>query len=160
MTTPLSYYTGVVAGDRKGDDLKEILDKLQVAVLELQALAGGGGAGAGYLAPAAVTAASTNDYDPGSSFPTSISWLDLNPSTRDVILTGLKAGTDVQSVTVRNIGTTYTIKLSAGGVVPGTGDTASAAANRFTGEGDADLQPGAQVRLTYLALPSPRWAIG
>jgi hypothetical protein len=153
----LPYSTGTTAGDHKGDDLKEILDKLKTMCAELFGLVG---STSGYLAPTAITAASTDNYDPGSSWPSGYSWLDLNPSTNDIILTGLKAGSDAQSVTIRNIGSTYTIKLSAGGVSPGTGDAASIAANRFTGEGDADIPPGGQSRITYLLLPSPRWAIG
>jgi hypothetical protein len=151
------WVLGTTDGDRTGDKVLSVFTKIKAMLQELYALVG---SGTGYLAPAAITAASTNNYDPGSSWPTAYSWLDLNPSTNDITLTGLKAGTDGQSVTIRNIGTTYNITLSAGGVTPGTGDTSSTAANRFTGAGDAGIVPGAHAKITYRALPSPSWAIG
>ncbi len=145
------FTTGTADGDHTGDTVRGVFVKLKAMIQELYALTGG--SGTGYLAPTAITAASTNDYDPGSSFPTNYSWLDLNPSTNDITLTGLLAGTDGQSVSIRNIGSTYTIYLT-------NASNLSLAANRFSGEGDAGIPPGAIERMTYRALPSPRWAIG
>ncbi len=146
-----TFSTGTADGDHTGDTVRGVFVKIKSMLQELYALTGG--SGTGYLAPAAITASSTNNYDPGSSWPTNYSWLDLNPSTNDVTLTGLVAGTDGQAVSIRNIGSTYAIYLT-------NASGSSTAANQFSGEGDAAIPPGAVTRITYRALPSPRWAIG
>ncbi len=144
------FTTGTADGDHTGDTVRGVFVKIKSMLQELYALTGG--SGTGYLATA-VTAASTNNYDPGSSFPTNYSWLDIDPSTNDIILTGLIAGTDGQPLTIRNIGSTYNITLT-------TASGSSTAANQFSGQGDAAAWPGGIIRLTYRLLPSPRWAIG
>lgn len=105
------------------------------------------------LAPAAITAASTNDYTPGGGFPNFISRLDLNPNTVNSVLTGLLAGVDGQQVLIRNIGTfTLTLNISSG---------SSQAANRFLGLGTAlALPPGARTFAVYYTSPATGWSIG
>lgn len=119
---------------------------------------GGGGGGSTLLISTTVTAASTNDYNPGSGFPTLIGFLNINPTTNDVILTGLLAGTALQTVVIRNVGTTYTVYLSTGG--DGQGDPLSSASNRFVGEGDGAIPPGAQNTIIYYTSPNSRWSVG
>ncbi len=115
---------------------------------------GGGGTGTGTLVSVTITAASTNDYDPGSGFPSGIGRLDIDPSTNNITLTGLLAGTDGQQVIIRNVGTAgYFVTLA-------TDDTGSSAANRFTGQGDTVLPQGNQLYAIYYATPTAGWAIG
>ena len=101
-----------------------------------------------------LTAASTDDYSPWTGgFPQDFI-LDINPTTRDVIITSLVAGFDGQRGTIRNIGTggfTITCPLEAG-----TGT----AANKFYGSFDAGAIQGGVIRLVYCLLPNPRWYVG
>jgi hypothetical protein len=149
-----NFNVGSGLGNHDGDDPFSTFTKIKAMLQELYA---GSSSVAGYLA-VTITAASTNNYNPGGGFPTSIGWLDINPSTNDVTLTGLLAGTDGQQLTIRNSGTTYNILLSTGG--NGQGDSGSTAANRFTGQGDAGIAPGGVTRITYRLLPTPTWATG
>lgn len=126
-------------------------------VITLTASSGGGGGGTTLLVSGTVTAASTDNYNPGSGFPILTGYLNINPTTNDVILTGLVAGSNLQQVIIRNIGTTYQVFLSTGGT--GSGDSNSSAANQFVGQGDAPLPPGASARLIYYTSPSPKWSI-
>lgn len=151
----LTYSTGTTAGDHKGDDLKVILDAIKTWAATVDALLG---SSSGRLAPTALSAATLNDYDPGGGFPTAISWLYLTPYSGGTVLTGLKAGSSGQTVTIQNGSATDPIDLSTGG--DGTGDTGSIAANRMIGEGDARIPAGGVNRITYQLLPSPRWVIG
>ncbi len=115
---------------------------------------GGGGGGTGTLVSVTVTAASTNNYNPGSGFPTAIGRLDIDPTTNDVTLTGLLAGIDGQQVIIRNVGTGgFAITLAVA-------DAGSAAANQFTGQGDALISQGNQLYAVYYATPTPGWAVG
>lgn len=141
-----TYFTGTVKGDHTGDDIKDIFDKLLLMAKEQF-----GSATNSYLA-ATVTAVSTDNYDPWGAAPPQDFTLDINPTTNDVALTGLRAGFDGQRGEIYNVGTTYTITLS--------NQTTSTAANRFYGEGDAGIPPGACQRVRYCSLPTPRWRIG
>ncbi len=115
---------------------------------------GGGGGNVGTLIPVTITAASSDDYNPGSGWPISIGRLDINPTTNNIILTGLVAGLDGQQVVIRNVGTSgYLVTLSVA-------NTSSSGANRFTGEGDAGLPQGAQLYAIYYDTPTAGWAIG
>ncbi len=144
--------TGSALGDHTGDNGRAAFTKVNANFVELYTLAGGT-AGTGYLAKT-LSAASTNDYDPGGGFPTSIVRLDITTSVNDNTLTGLLAGTDGQQLTIRNIGATFNLILT---VASGS----SSAANQFYGQGTAkSVPPGSITRLTYYSLPNPRWAIG
>lgn len=112
---------------------------------------GAGSAGAGTPVSVTLSAASTNDYDPGSSFPTGIGRLYINVDTADSILTGLLAGSDGQVVIIENSGT-FNLQLTKE-------SASSAAANRFSGSGDAGLVPGGRVTLIYNTTSS-RWMMG
>lgn len=112
---------------------------------------GSGGSGAGTPISVTLSVASTNNYDPGSSFPTSIGRLYINVDTADSILTGLLAGTDGQVVVVENSGT-FNLQLTKE-------SASSTAANRFSGSGDAGLVPGGRVTLIYNTTSS-RWMMG
>lgn len=148
----LTYSTGTTAGDHKGDDLKAILDAIKAAVNDL--IGGGGG-----TTSVTVTAASgsANNVDPGSGFPSSIAWLDVDTSAGAATWTGLKAGTEGQTVAIRVTGAN-TLTLSTGG--DGLGDALSSAVNRFTGENDAAILTNGITHITYKVLPAPTWAIG
>lgn len=149
----MSYQTinnGTLAGDHTGEDLKSAFDKVKAMFQELYGAVGG----VESKVSVTITAASSNDYDPGSSFPTSVGWLDINPTTNDVILTGLKAGINLQELWVRNIGSTYNV---TGNIE----DSSSAAANRFYGEGTSFvIPPAGQAHITYHTSPSARWSVG
>ncbi len=115
---------------------------------------GGGGGGTGTVIPLTITAASTNNLNPGSGFPTGVGRLDINPSTNDIILTGLLAGVDGQQMIIRNVGTggfLVTLAVNSG---------SSSAANRFTGQGDAGIPQGAQTIIFYYTSPTAGWAVG
>ncbi len=115
---------------------------------------GGGGGGTGAVISLTITAASTNNLDPGSGFPTGVGRLDINPSTNDIAITGLLAGTDGQQLIVRNVGTggfLITLKVNSG---------LSSPANIFTGEGDAGIPQGAQTIIFYYTSPTAGWAVG
>lgn len=104
-----------------------------------------------------VTAASTNDYTPGGAWPTGIGSVDFNPTTNDVIFTGIVAGSDGQTSIWTNVGTTYNGIFNVE-------DTGSAAANRLYGQGgtgaNSVVPPGGIIVLRYSLLPNPRWRIG
>ncbi len=117
---------------------------------------GGGGSsgGTGALISLTITAATTPNLDPGSGFPTGVGRIDINPTTNDVTLTGLLAGTDGQQLEIRNIGSTYNVILT---IESGL----SLAANRFSGYGTTRaIVPASISRVTYYTSPNPRWAIG
>ncbi len=117
---------------------------------------GGGGSsgGTGALISLTITAATTPNLDPGSGFPTGVGRIDINPSTNDVTLTGLLAGTDGQQLEIRNIGSTYNVILSIE-------DILSSASNRFSGYGTTRaIVPASISRVTYYTSPNARWAIG
>lgn len=99
-----------------------------------------------------ITAASTDDYNPGGGFLVGVGRLDINPSTVDSTITGMIAGTDAQQLLLRNIGA-FNVIFTLEGLT-------SAVANRFLCEGDFVMPPGGSCRATYYALPSPRWTIG
>lgn len=145
---------GTSPGDHTGDTARTVFTKLKAMLVELYALVGS--SGTGYLS-VVLASGTTNNLDPGSSFPTSISWLDFDTTAGAATLTGLLAGTDGQTVTLRVTGANA-LTLSTGGT--GLGDSGSTAANRFTGEGDSGMLLGSINRITYRALPSPTWAIG
>lgn len=148
----LTYSTGTAKTDHKGDDLKDILDAIKAAVNDL--IGGGGGTTS---VTVVASAGSSNNVDPGSGFPTGVTWLDVDTSAGATTWTGMKAGTEGQTVTIRVTGASP-LTLSTGGT--GLGDALSSAANRFTGEGDGQFLLGSVNRLTYKTLPSPSWAIG
>lgn len=112
---------------------------------------GAGGAGAGTPVSVTLSVASTNDYNPGTGFPTGIGRLYINVDTADSILTGLVAGTDGQVVVVENTGT-FDLQLTKE-------SASSSAANRFSGSGDAGVVPGGRVTLIYNTTSS-RWMMG
>lgn len=140
---------GARDGDHTGDKTRDAFTKINANFVELY---GGLGALSGYVS-ATVTAASTNDFNPGSSFPTGYGRVDINPTTNDVTLTGLLAGTDSQEVFIRNVGSTYSVTFT-------NASSSSAAANRFTASGDFVLGPGQRTLAVYYSSPSPRWSIG
>ncbi len=143
---------GSTSGDHTGDPGRTAFIKVNANFVELYTLVGGS-AGTGYLAKT-LSAASTNDYDPGGGFPTSIVRLDITTSVNDNTLTGLLAGTDGQQLTIRNIGATFNLILTIS-------SGSSTAANQFYGQGTAKaIPPGSIARVTYYSLPNPRWAIG
>lgn len=139
---------GSAVNDGTGDPGRTAFVKVNANFTELYASPSAGG----YLA-ATITAASTDNYNPGGAFPTAIGRLDINPSTLESTLTGLLAGADGQRITFRNIGTVYSLILS-------TTSTSSSAANRFSGTSDAEIVPGASRDVIYYSLPSPRWSVG
>lgn len=145
---------GGAPGSRTGDTAQVAWTKAKAMLAELYALLGSSGTGSLTVVLAAGT---TNNLDPGSGFPASISWLDLDTTAGAATLTGLLAGTDGQTVTLRVTGANP-LTLSTGNT--GLGDAGSSAANRLTGEGDAGMLLGSINRITYRALPSPTWAIG
>lgn len=145
---------GTSPGDRTGDTARTAFTKLKAMLVELYALVGS--SGTGYLS-VVLASGTTHNLSPGGTFPTSISWLDFDTSAGAATLTGLLAGTDGQTVTLRVTGANA-LTLSTGGT--GLGDAGSTAANRFTGEGDSGMLLGSINRITYRALPSPTWAIG
>jgi hypothetical protein len=136
--------------DRTGDDGRTAMQKINTLITAFNA-----GSGTGNL-PVSITltAASTNDLNPGSGFPTNIGRLDINPTTNDVDVTGLLAGLDNQQLVIRNVGTGgFTLYLRVN-------SSSSAAANRFTGEGDGGIPQGSKTAAIYCTLPTPGWAIG
>lgn len=141
---------GTTAGDHTGENLHAAFVKVNANFVELY---GGLGVLSGYVS-ATITTASTNDYNPGSSFPTGYGRIDINPSTNDITLTGLLAGTDGQQVFIRNTGSTYNVIFTIA-------SSSSSAANRFDGSGTSFvLGPGARVFAIYYTSPSARWSIG
>lgn len=147
-----NFNVGSGLGNHDGDDPFSTFTKIKAMLQELYAGGSGGGNLPGY-ATATITAASTNNYTAGGTFPTSVNRLDINPSTNDIILTGMVAGVDGQQMLIRNIGTTYNVILT-------NADTGSSAANRFAGQGDAQVFPGGQTMAVYFLLPNPRWSLG
>lgn len=145
---------GGAPGSRTGDTAQAAFTKVKAMLVELYALVGS--PGSGYVS-VVLASGTTNNLDPGSGFPASVSWLDFDTTAGAATLTGLLAGTDGQTIALRVTGAN-SLTLSTGGT--GLGDSGSTAANRFTGEGDAGLLLGSISRITYRALPSPRWAIG
>lgn len=99
---------------------------------------GGGGGSAGKYLSAPLGAGATNDFNPGSGWPTGYGRLDLVPAGA-ATLNGLVAGTDGQEVILRNASTTQTITIQvAGGGTP---------ANEFTGGGGGTILPPLTAKL-------------
>jgi hypothetical protein len=141
-----TYFTGTVVGDHTGDGPKSIFDKQLLMLQELFGVATNS-----YLA-VTVTTASTDNYDPWGAAPPQDFRLAINPSTNNIAFTGLRAGFDGQRGTIFNSGTTYNITLNK--------EITSTAANRFTGQGDSGIPPGARQEVIYNSLPNPRWDMG
>lgn len=101
---------------------------------------------------ATVSSGTSNDFDPGSGWPSGFGRLDLDPSSGNATLTGLIAGADGQLVMLTNIDPTYTLKLAAQ-------NSLSSAANRFRIVGDLVLVPEDSVMACYYAGNVNRWII-
>lgn len=111
----------------------------------------GGGGFQGYLA-ILVPAGGTNNLSPGFGFPTGISRLDINPSTGNANITGLVAGSDAQTLIIRNSGTTYNLTLNHN-------NPASSAANQFGSSSDITLLPGGSLLLCYYTQSVNLWIV-
>lgn len=144
---------GTVSGDHTGDDGRTVMAGFKANFAELYAAI----PGLTTKLSVTITAASTNNYSPDASWPTSCGRVDFNPTTNDIILTGLVAGTDGQSCIWRNVGTTYNGIFNIE-------DSNSTAANRFHGQGGAGatvvVPPYGILVMRYYALATPRWALG
>lgn len=99
-------------------------------------------------------ASSANDLDPGSGWPANYDRLVLTASGGSCNLTGLKAGTDGQTIVLANEDATATITLK-------NASSSSAAANRFRCPGGADfsLAPLVSVELMYWGGSDNVWAV-
>lgn len=148
----LDINIGSVHGDHTGDPNRDdwftAWTKAKAMFVELY----GGAAVAATRLSDVITAASTDDYNPGGGFLVGVGRLDINASTVDSTITGMVAGSDGQQIMIRNIGSKNVILTLEG--------ASSAVANRFYSEGDFALLPGGSCRATYYALPNPRWTIG
>lgn len=109
----------------------------------------GGGGGGGSLATVVLAAGENDNLNPGSLWPSGFGRLDLNAAAGIANLTGLLAGTDGQSVLVRNL------PGSGNNVTLNNENAGSLSANRFQGfnlaspNADVILIPGASMFLMY-----------
>lgn len=140
--------SGLVEGDGTGDHGKVMVDKIKTMFAELYARMGDG------LLEISLSAASTDNFDPGAPFPSGIITLAFTVTTVAVArLTGLKAGIPGQVIFIENR------PASTGELELGCLDTGSLAANRFDGYGDVGLPPGLSKPLQYQAGTINKWAM-
>lgn len=99
----------------------------------------------------ASAAGSINNVAP-AGFGAATGRLVVTLGSGDATWTGLAAGIDGQILFLRNADAANTLTLAAA-------SASSSAANRFEGQGDTALPPGASLRLVYDATDA-RWAIG
>lgn len=104
-----------------------------------------------YLA-ATVSSGTSNDFDPGSGWPSNYGRLDLDPSSGNATLTGLIAGADGQLVMLTNIDPSYTLTLAAL-------NSGSSSANQFRCVGDLTLVPYDAVLACYYKGTVNKWVI-
>lgn len=110
----------------------------------------GGGGSAGRYVSSALAAGATNDFNPGSGWPTGVGRLDLVPAG-DATLNSLVKAADGQEIIVRN-NSAFTVTIPVGG-----GGTA---ANEFTGGGGGTILPPLTAQLIcYYAGSINRWVI-
>jgi hypothetical protein len=114
----------------------------------------GGGGGGTKLASVTVAAGATNNLNPGGTWPTGYSRLDVDPSAGAANLTGLLAGTDAQQIVIRNPDATNTLTLN-------NANAGSTAANQFLARAgfDVAIPPGSSVIATYYGGSIDKWVI-
>jgi hypothetical protein len=108
--------------------------------------------GAGSLITYASAAGALNNVNPGGSFPTGISGLDVTLASGAANWTGLLAGSDGQRVSISNQDATNILTLNSQ-------NAGSTAANRFSAAADMALVPGQTLGLVYRAGSINRWRI-
>lgn len=148
----LDINIGSVRGDHTGDPSRDDWFSAWTKAKAMFAELYGGAAAAATRLSDVITAASTDNYNPGGGFLVGVGRLDIDASTVDSTITGMVAGSDGQQVIIRNIG-------SKNVILP-LESPSSAVACRFYSEGDFVLPPGGSCRAMYYALPNPRWTIG
>jgi hypothetical protein len=117
----------------------------------VQTKSGGGGGNAGKYLSAPLAAGATNDFNPGSGWPTGYGRLDLVPGGA-ATLNSLVGGADGQEVIVRNASTTQTITIPVAG--------GGSAANEFTGGGGGTILPPLTAKLiVYYAGTINNWVL-
>ncbi len=97
-----------------------------------------------------------NDVNPGGTWPSNISRVDVTLGSGDAEWTGLVAGTDGQMVEIFNADATSTLTLDAN---PAGSVAGSTAVNRMQYVGNLSLGPGATAILIYRAGTINRWRL-